>query len=41
MYAKGRGVLKDAIEALKWYRKAAVQGHKEAQHALKRRRLRW
>ena len=27
MYAKGEGVPKDAAEAVKWYRKAADQGH--------------
>jgi hypothetical protein len=31
MYANGQGVTKDDAEAVKWYRKAAEQGHAEAQ----------
>ncbi len=31
MYANGRGVLKVANEAAKWFHKAAVQGHAQAQ----------
>ena len=31
MYDLGRGVLEDDKEAAKWYRKAAEQGHAEAQ----------
>ena len=34
MYAKGRGVLEDDKEAVKWFRKAAEQGHAEAQFNL-------
>ena len=30
----GRGVAKDYVEAVKWYRKAAEQGHTEAQFNL-------
>ena len=30
----GWGVERDAVEAVKWYEKAALQGHIEAQHAL-------
>lgn len=30
----GWGVDRDALEAAKWYEKAAIQGHIEAQHAL-------
>jgi hypothetical protein len=33
-YAFGRGVQKDEVEAVKWYRKAADQGHAEAQYNL-------
>ncbi len=29
-YAQGAGVSKDAVEAMKWYRKAADQGHSQA-----------
>ena len=31
MYDKGEGVIKDAAEAVNWYRKAANQGHAKAQ----------
>ncbi len=31
MYDKGRGVPQDYAEAMKWYRKAAEQGHAKAQ----------
>ena len=34
MYANGRGVPEDDAEAVKWYRKAAEQGHAEAQYQL-------
>ena len=34
MFANGDGVTKDKAEALKWYRKAADQGHAKAQYAL-------
>src|SRR5207237_1279659 len=34
MYAKGNGVLKDEVEAVKWYRKAADQGLAPAQSNL-------
>ncbi len=34
MYDKGRGVSQDYAEAVKWYRKAAEQGHASAQHNL-------
>ena len=30
-YAEGKGVQQDQAEALRWYRKAAEQGHREAQ----------
>jgi TPR repeat protein len=30
MYQKGRGVPKDEVEAVKWYRKAADQGEAKA-----------
>ena len=33
-YANGKGVLKDEIEAVKWYRKAAEQGYADAQSSL-------
>ncbi len=33
-YARGSGVPKDAVEAVKWYSKAAAQGYAEAQFAL-------
>jgi hypothetical protein len=31
MYAKGEGVVKDSVEAVKWFRKAADQGSANAQ----------
>ena len=34
MYAKGEGVPKDNAEAVKWFRKAAEQGHTDAQYIL-------
>ena len=34
MYANGLGVPQDYTEALKWYRKAAIQGYTKAQYAL-------
>ena len=34
MYEKGRGVKQDYVEAVKWYRKAAEQGHAKAQFIL-------
>ena len=34
VYAKGDGVTKDNVEALKWYRKAADQNSAEAQYSL-------
>ena len=34
MYASGRGVTKDEVEAVKWYRKAADQGYAKAQYNL-------
>ena len=33
-YAEGRGVAKDEAEAVKWWRKAADQGHEDAKKAL-------
>ena len=36
MYENGDGVPKDRNEAIKWYQKAAAQGHKDAQAALVR-----
>ena len=33
-YASGRGVLKDEVEAVKWFRLAAGQGHANAQYNL-------
>ena len=33
-YAQGEGVERDATEAMRWYRKAAEQGHAEAQFRL-------
>ena len=33
-YAQGKGVPKDATEAVKWYRKAAAQGYAAAQYNL-------
>jgi TPR repeat protein len=35
-YEKGYGIKKDPQEAVKWYRKAAKQGDKNAQEALER-----
>jgi TPR repeat protein len=37
-YAQGRGVTKDEMEAVKWYRKAAEQSKATAQFNLDRRR---
>ena len=34
MYAKGEGVPRDDAEAVKWFRKAAKQGHARAQYNL-------
>ena len=34
MYAKGRGVLKDEAEAVRWFRLAAEQGNTNAQNNL-------
>ena len=34
MYAKGKGVPRDRVEAVKWFRKAALQGNVAAQHEL-------
>jgi hypothetical protein len=34
MYANGRGVVQDDVEAVKWYHKAADQGHARAQNNL-------
>jgi TPR repeat protein len=34
MYEKGKGVLKDPKQAVKWYRKGAEQGHSKAQYNL-------
>ena len=31
MFANGFGVAKDEVEAVNWYRKAAEQGHAQAQ----------
>jgi TPR repeat protein len=36
MYAEGRGLYKDSAQAEKWGRKAADQGHREAQFLLGR-----
>ena len=33
-YSKGQGVVKDEVEAVKWFRKAAEQNLREAQHNL-------
>jgi len=33
-YHKGEGVLKDDVEAVRWYRLAAEQGHAEAQNSM-------
>ena len=35
VYARGLGVAKDEAEAVKWYRKAADQGHPRAQRILR------
>ena len=34
MYKEGKGVPQDDAEAVKWYRKAAEQGHADAQTIL-------
>ena len=34
MYAKGRGVAQDDVQAVKWFRKAALQGNASAQYNL-------
>ena len=34
MYAKGRGVRQDNVEAVRWYRQAATQGLAQAQYNL-------
>jgi uncharacterized protein len=34
MYDEGKGVPQDYAEAVKWYRRAAEQGHARAQHNL-------
>jgi TPR repeat protein len=34
MFDAGEGVVKDSVEAVRWYRKAAEQGMAEAQHNL-------
>ena len=34
MYDNGRGVRQDYVEAVQWYRKAAEQGHAQAQDNL-------
>lgn len=34
-YRLGRGVAEDITEAVKWYRKAAEQGHENAKKRLK------
>lgn len=34
MYASGRGVPKDDVEAVKWYQKAAEQGNADGQYNL-------
>ena len=36
MYERGEGVEKDEEEAVKWFRKAAEQGHEKAKAALKK-----
>ena len=33
-YAKGQGVARDDYDAVKWFRKAAAQGHAESQYSL-------
>ena len=35
-YANGKGVAKDFLEAVKWFRKAAEQGDEDAKSALRR-----
>ena len=35
LYGHGKGVEQDHAEAVKWYRKAAEQGHVEAQYELR------
>ena len=35
MYADGRGAAKDEVEAVKWYRKAAAQGHADTKRILR------
>ncbi|WP_309295377.1 tetratricopeptide repeat protein, partial [Aeromonas caviae] len=34
MYTKGQGVAQDNSQAMAWYRKAAEQGHAQAQYFL-------
>jgi hypothetical protein len=34
MFAQGRGVAQSDVEAARWYRKAADQGHAQAQNNL-------
>ena len=34
MYENGRGVRRDRLEAARWYRMAADQGHENARNAL-------
>ena len=34
MFDQGRGVAQSDVEAARWYRKAADQGHANAQHEL-------
>ena len=41
MYEKGEGVSKDVAEAIKWYRKAAKQGHEIAKDNLRRLNETW
>ncbi len=36
MYIYGKGVSRDKVEAVKWYRKAAEQGDEEAKKRLKK-----
>ncbi len=36
MYESGDGVIKDKEEAIKWYKKSAEQGNKDAKKALNR-----
>ncbi|KAF0116688.1 MAG: hypothetical protein FD149_1327 [Rhodospirillaceae bacterium] len=40
MYDRGLGVEKDEAEAVKWYRKAAEQGHVVAANRLKEMEMR-